>query len=420
MAALFFVPLIVILLAFAVRLIPRASIAPHLTGHPVYEQDDLIPKDMRKRLLENVRDMKHFMSNVDTAKSSGVVATYDHIGEAIPINADGTCSHPYLFPNNDRTRCILPERVDVGRHFIMTGGLDGVKEPFDDLMDRVSSFARYTFNKDLVKYPIVKELFESEKFQTAAKSVCPADQTYVDPFQFTFIINLPGQTVAAHLGLPLEQDSQPFSNKRQRTCPFTRCNHRAIQSWKAIAFAAHGFGQALSLDHACVHFRQYLPDMRLFALPANCPQCFFQRRNLRQRRHLPRKQSQLLGIQTRLPLDRQTGECRYARRRWCHADDIKPLRRKAFARRIVIGRGYPPALFAAIWVNRMICEFRHLQCLRAAKCEWLLRASYALHARAYVQQRCSVCLRANVMYSARRIASKGTGLRFTFAHAVAL
>ena len=202
MAGLLYIPLLAVALALAVRFIPRADVPQHLAGHPVFEQDELIPKETRLKLLQNIRDMKTFMSNIDTAKSSGVIATHDHIGEAIPINADGTCSHQYLFPNNDRTRCILPERIDVGRHFIQTGGLDGVKESFDVLMDRVSSFARYKFNKDVAEFPVVRELFESENFQTAAKSVCPADQTYLDPFQFTFIINLPGQTVAAHLDAP--------------------------------------------------------------------------------------------------------------------------------------------------------------------------------------------------------------------------
>jgi hypothetical protein len=196
------VGILVAIIAIAFRLIPRAVVPPHLANHQVYAQDDLIPKASRSLLLDTIRDLGTFGSNMDTTSATGFVPTYEHIGEAVPINPDGSCSHYLLLPNPDRTKCILPERMDVGKHFIMTGGLDGVKEPFDDLISRVSSFARYTFLRDLDKFPIVKELFESDNFQNAAKSVCPADRTYLDPFQFTFLISVPGQTVAMHLDAP--------------------------------------------------------------------------------------------------------------------------------------------------------------------------------------------------------------------------
>ena len=70
------------------------------------------------------------------------------------------------------------------------------------MISRVGSFARYKFLRELDNFPVVKELFDSENFQNAAKSVCPADRTYLDPFQFSFIISVPGQTVAAHLDAP--------------------------------------------------------------------------------------------------------------------------------------------------------------------------------------------------------------------------
>jgi hypothetical protein len=66
----------------------------------------------------------------------------------------------------------------------------------------VSSFGRYTFVQDIDKYPAVKTLFQSSLFQDAAKQVCPSDKTYLDTFQFNFIIQVPGQTVALHLDAP--------------------------------------------------------------------------------------------------------------------------------------------------------------------------------------------------------------------------
>jgi hypothetical protein len=52
---------------------------------------------------------------------------------------------------------------------------------------------------DLKEYPSVERLFTSPDFQAAAKRVCPKDKQYLDPFQFNFIIQVPGQTVALHV-----------------------------------------------------------------------------------------------------------------------------------------------------------------------------------------------------------------------------
>mmetsp|Transcript_29644 Transcript_29644/g.65709 ORF Transcript_29644/g.65709 Transcript_29644/m.65709 type:complete len:442 (+) Transcript_29644:54-1379(+) len=191
-----------IFVGLGLRFMPRAFVPAHLAGHAVYQEDKLITENQRLQLLDLIRDTKTYASNVDQAKATGFVPTYEHLGEAQPIQPDGSCSHSYLFPNHDKTLCVLPERVDVGRHFIQTGGLDGVKENFYDLVSRVSSFSRFTFAKDFYKYPLVQELFDSETFQTAAKSVCPQNSSHLDPFQFSFILSVPGQTVAVHLDAP--------------------------------------------------------------------------------------------------------------------------------------------------------------------------------------------------------------------------
>jgi len=103
-------------------------------------------------------------------------------------------------PDLTREKCILPQRVDVGRHFVMTGGPEAIREPFEHMISRVSSFGRYMFN--LTQYPVMEEIFASHKFQTVARSVCPADKQVLDPFQFNFILQVPGQTVALHLDAP--------------------------------------------------------------------------------------------------------------------------------------------------------------------------------------------------------------------------
>ena len=106
----------------------------------------------------------------------------------------------FLVPNPSKTACILPGRVDIGRHYVLTGGLEGLRESFDKIVSRVQSFGVYNF--DLDKYQIIKELFASKHFQSVAKDICPADKQTLDPFQFNFILQLPGQTVPLHLDAP--------------------------------------------------------------------------------------------------------------------------------------------------------------------------------------------------------------------------
>ena len=60
-------------------------------------------------------------------------------------------------------------------------------------IDRVNSFGRYTFVQDLDQYPVVKSLFTNDSFQKAAQSICPEAQQYLDPFQFNYIIEVPGK-----------------------------------------------------------------------------------------------------------------------------------------------------------------------------------------------------------------------------------
>jgi len=193
-----------ILTALGIGIIPnlinRSYIPPHLSNHASIIKQNLVPEETAAELITLMKELGEYHSNVNQGKGQGFTPTYEEIGESVAINADGTCSHNLLFPNKNKTRCILPERVDIGKHFVMTGGLDGVKENFQDLVDRVSSFGRYTFSKD--SNPAVKSLFESEDFQSAAKSICPKDAPFLDPFQFNFIIQVPGQTVAVHIDAP--------------------------------------------------------------------------------------------------------------------------------------------------------------------------------------------------------------------------
>ena len=103
-------------------------------------------------------------------------------------------------PSLDKSLCVLPGRIDVARHFMVTGGPDGLKEPYETSVARVQSFGRYMFN--VSNYPLVEDLFASPSFQNVAQSICPQEKQHLDPFQFNFIMQVPGQTVATHIDAP--------------------------------------------------------------------------------------------------------------------------------------------------------------------------------------------------------------------------
>ena len=84
-------------------------------------------------------------SNV-SPKIDAVNTASEHIGEAQPIGADGMCSHPYLVPNAARTLCVLAGRIDLGRHYLLTGGVEGRRERYSQLVARLLSFGTYTFD----------------------------------------------------------------------------------------------------------------------------------------------------------------------------------------------------------------------------------------------------------------------------------
>jgi hypothetical protein len=165
------------------------------------EIKDFIPKDVSARLTALIRDMGSFDSNVNADLKSGFVGAREDIGEAQPLRPDGTCEHPFLIPNVNRTMCCLPQRIDIVRHFVLTGGVDGAREPYESLIERVSSFGKYIAG-NLARYPVVEDLFQSENFQSAAKKICPTSKQVLDPFQFNAVINVPGQTVASHIDAP--------------------------------------------------------------------------------------------------------------------------------------------------------------------------------------------------------------------------
>eukprot|EP00755_Sulcionema_specki_P024815 Sspe_Gene.15319::Locus_5332_Transcript_1_2_Confidence_0.800_Length_1649::g.15319::m.15319 len=171
----------------------RPAIPEHLLNHPYVTTPDILTEEEAQALLEATKEMELPTNANDLAFYE---TRHEHIGEAIPMPSDGSCG-TYLVPSKNKSLCVLPGRIDVARHFITSGGYEGLKEPFDILASRVQSFGRYIFNYSSL--PIAVQLMSSEKFLSAAKAVCPPHQQHLDPFQLNLIVQVPGQSVAAHV-----------------------------------------------------------------------------------------------------------------------------------------------------------------------------------------------------------------------------
>ena len=174
--------------------LPRADIPSHFLGHPYLQIPQIIPTEMGASLNEILRELKDYPTNINADLKTGFSGAVEHIGEATAILPGGKCDHPLLVPNVAKTECILPQRVDVGKHFIMTGGPDAIREDVKDMTSRVQSFARYMTGDSLKDHPVIQELFNALHFIEAARTICPAEEQVLDPFQFTFLLQIPGQT----------------------------------------------------------------------------------------------------------------------------------------------------------------------------------------------------------------------------------
>ncbi|CAJ0566599.1 unnamed protein product, partial [Mesorhabditis spiculigera] len=180
---------------FANRWYRTPKIPDHLLHHPAVFVPGLIDENIAEELLEMAKEMKEFPTNLNDLTFYDTV--YEHIGEAQKIGDDGKCADSFLVPNKKGDLCVFPNRIDVARHFMMYGGVEGKKEKFEVSASRLLSFGRYIFNASA--YPTVMALFETQRFNDGAQSICPAHKPVLDPFQFNFIIQVPGQSVALHL-----------------------------------------------------------------------------------------------------------------------------------------------------------------------------------------------------------------------------
>ena len=96
----------------------KVTIQDHLLHHTYSFHKELLSNDTGNELHELLlsvgsRASGGFSSNVN----DNLRIKHEHIGEVEPIEADGSCKEKFLVPNSAKTACILPGRVDIGRHY---------------------------------------------------------------------------------------------------------------------------------------------------------------------------------------------------------------------------------------------------------------------------------------------------------------
>jgi len=122
-------------------------------GHPAVEVKDIMTETDRSNLMTLLKEMAssvpYLPTNVADTKSYKLLR--EHIGEATPLKG-GTCEHPFMVPSLNRSECILANRIDIGRHYIKTGGVDSMRELYATAIARLLSFGRYIF--DVAAHPV--------------------------------------------------------------------------------------------------------------------------------------------------------------------------------------------------------------------------------------------------------------------------
>jgi hypothetical protein len=157
--------------AWWLSFLERVRIPTHMLGHYAEEIPELLSVAQSSELMALTKSIGEFRTNA--ADTASYKTRREHIGEAVS-RVNGSCSHPFMVPSSDGTLCVLAGRIDIGRHFIRTGGTEGMKEFYETSVSRLLSFGHYLF--DLDKHPVVRELFADSRFQRAAKAVCPPQQ----------------------------------------------------------------------------------------------------------------------------------------------------------------------------------------------------------------------------------------------------
>eukprot|EP00730_Choanoeca_flexa_P014025 TRINITY_DN5977_c0_g1_i2.p1 TRINITY_DN5977_c0_g1~~TRINITY_DN5977_c0_g1_i2.p1 ORF type:complete len:466 (+),score=85.21 TRINITY_DN5977_c0_g1_i2:33-1400(+) len=192
--------LVVIAIALVLACLPARHHPDADAVYPVREIKNIWTEDQLSSLLTLLKKHGRFES---TTKDS--TPFREDIGEAHPYNRSLGCPHPLMQPNLNESHCIFAPRMDIGRHYVKTGGKGALKEGYNKLVSRLLSFSKFFIAKDEAKarkeIPGYATLFDSSDYQDAVAHICPG-KPVLDPFQLGVIVQVPGQQVPMHFDAP--------------------------------------------------------------------------------------------------------------------------------------------------------------------------------------------------------------------------
>lgn len=155
--------------------------------------DDFFGADLHARIISKFKEVAPFETTIDDQTSK-----YQSFGEHMARNEDGTCPHPFLVPyKRNASQCVLVARMDVGRHQLLTGGWEGLKDTIERQATRMTIFEKYWW--DALNEPEFQELVNHPSFQEAAKDICGKEFPIVQPYEMLLALQAPGSVSPLHL-----------------------------------------------------------------------------------------------------------------------------------------------------------------------------------------------------------------------------
>lgn len=151
---------------------------------------------------EDFKLLQNFAKNISfeiTIKSDN---NFEENFGSSDINEEGKCQNIWQYPNKNQTKCLVPNRIDAIKHYWLTGGYGAKKEYYKTLINRLMIFQKFFFTiKNETTVPVLSKLFAKKEYLEQALKVCE-NKPILDPFQVSFVVNLPGQETGLHYDTP--------------------------------------------------------------------------------------------------------------------------------------------------------------------------------------------------------------------------
>ena len=196
-----------ILISIAYRLYAPHFEIKHMNNedHGSFELKNLFSKQDFQNLLDFVRTI-----SFEITIKADITSYEDYFGSS-EISEDGKCPSLVQHPNLNKTKCIIPTRLDIVKHYFLTGGYKSKKEYLSSAAARGLIFQSFLHaRRNETNIPEIITLFKSEEYRKKSLAICEG-KPVLDPIQVSFLINIPGQEVATHYDIPWFEGGDRFN-----------------------------------------------------------------------------------------------------------------------------------------------------------------------------------------------------------------